>query len=72
MIGPIFIHVRKDFPTYHFLMSSLVSIRPELALIKAYGTDSEATLEKALSTTFPTAVHLRCFLHFRGNVENKL
>jgi len=26
----------------------------------------------ALSTVFPHAIHLRCFLHFRGNIEAKL
>ena len=25
-----------------------------------------------LSPVFPNAFHLRCFLHFRGNIERKL
>ena len=72
MVGPIFVHMRKDFSTYHFFASSLVSLKPEIANLKAFGTDGEAALEKALSTTFPAAVHVRCFLHFKGNIENKL
>ena len=72
MAGPIFVHMRKDFSTYYFFASSLVSLKPEIANLKAFGTDGEAALEKALSTTFPAAVHVRCFLHFKGNIENKL
>ena len=72
MIGSIFVHMRKDFSAYHFFASSLVSLNPQIAYLKAFGTDGEAALEKALSTTFPTAVHVRCFLHFKGNIENKL
>ena len=72
MIGPIFVHMRKDFATYHFFASSLISLNPDIASLKAFGTDGEAALENALSAAFPNALHLRCFLHFRGNVENKL
>ena len=72
MIGPIFVHMRKDFSTYHFFTSALVSLYPAIAHLHAYGTDGETALAKALATTFPKAKHLRCFLHFKGNVEHKL
>ena len=72
MIGPIFVHMRKDFSTYHFFTSALVSLNPEIAHLHAYGTDGETALVKALAATFPKAKHLRCFLHFKGNVEHKL
>ena len=29
-------------------------------------------MANALSASFPKAVHVRCFLHFKGNIEHKL
>ena len=72
MLGPMFIHVRKDFTAYHFFSSTLVGQRPHLSSLKAFGTDGELALENALKATFPMAQHVRCFLHFRGNIERKL
>ena len=40
--------------------------------LHCFGTDREKALENALHTQFRSAVHLRCFLHFRGNLEAKL
>ena len=40
--------------------------------IQCFGTDGKEALSKALSTVFPSAEHIRCFLHFRGNIESKL
>ena len=68
----MFIHVRKDFATYHFFSSTLVGQRPQLTSLLAFGTDGELALENALEATFPKAVHVRCFLHFRKNIERKL
>ncbi len=72
MIGPLFVHLKKDFAAYHFFASSLISLRPCLSKIKCFGTDGEDALEKAFSRAFSGAIHLRCFLHFRGNIEEKL
>ncbi len=72
MFGPMFIHVRKDLATYHFFTSTLIGQRRELSSLKAFGTDGEQALENALAATFPSAQHVRCFLHFRGNIERKL
>ena len=72
MIGPLFVHLKKDFAAYHFFASSLVGKRQELLQLKCYGSDGEAALVNAFSTVFPNALHLRCFLHFRGNIERKL
>ena len=69
MVGPIFAHVRKDFAAYHFFAYSL---RSKLKNVKAFGTDGEAALANALSASFPNAVYLRCFLHFKDNIESKL
>ena len=72
MIGPIFIHVRKDFSAYHFFSSFLVGQRQQLSSIQAFGTDGELGLESAFAATFPQAQHVWCFLHFRVNIECKL
>ena len=68
MLGPLFVHVRKDFSTYHFFSSSLVGQRPQLASLLVFGSDGELALEQALSATFPKAQHVRCFLHFRARI----
>ena len=72
MIGPMFIHVKKDFASYHFFFSSLIGQQPGLANVKSFGTDGELALANALKSCFPSAIHLRCFLHFKGNIERKL
>ena len=72
LFGPLFILVKKDFEAYHFFASSLVSKQPQLAKLHCFGTDGEAALVKAFSAVFPEAIHLRCFLHFRQNIEQKL
>ena len=48
------------------------SLAPQLENLIAFGTDGETALAEALSENFPQAIHLRCFLHFRKNVESKL
>ena len=42
MIGPLLIHVKKDYPGYHFFASALVSRCPDLATLYCFGTDGEA------------------------------
>ena len=64
--------MKKDFAAYHFFASSLVSKRSELSGLRCYGTDGEAALVNAFSAVFNQAIHLRCFLHFRENIERKL
>ena len=71
-IGPMFVHVKKDFPACHFFSSALIGLQPSLVDLRAFGTDGEAALVNALSVSFPKACHLRCFLHFKGNIEQKL
>lgn len=50
----------------------MVSKRPELAHLQCFGTDGEIALVNAFSAVFTKAIHLRCFLHFRQNIERKL
>ena len=72
MMGPLFIHQCKKFNTYHFFASSLVGLRPALRNLCAFGTDGEQVLSNALQTVFSGAKHLRCFLHFKSNLDDRL
>ena len=64
LLGPMFIHVKKDFMAYHFFTSTLVGQRQQLSSLKVFGTDGELALENALKAIFPIAQYVRCFLHF--------
>ena len=72
MIGPMLVHRRKLFTDYHFFASSLVSLKPSLCDLQAFGTDGEECLYNAFATEFSRAHHVRCFLHFRDNCKAKL
>ena len=72
MLGPMMVHRRKLFSTYHFFASSLVSLNPNIAQLLSFGTDGEECLYSAFASQFPYATHLRCFLHFRDNCKTKL
>ena len=66
------IHKQKKFETYHFFASSLVGLKSSLRHLRAFGTDGEKAISNAMHVVFDKAVHLRCFLHFRGNFDSKL
>ena len=72
MIGPMFIHQRKKFESYYFFASSLVGLHPSMRNLQAFGTDEEKALANALHTVFNKAVHVRCFLHFKVNLDSRL
>lgn len=38
----------------------------------SFGTDGDKALVEALSHNFPFATQLRCFIHFKRNIEAKL
>ena len=50
----------------------MVSFRPSLYNIIAFATDGKTELYKAFSASFPYALHLRCFRHYRANLNSKL
>ena len=72
MLGPILVHHQKKFSSYNFFASTIISLRPSLRNIIAFGTDGEEELYKAFGTQFPNAIHLRCFRHYRANIKRKL
>ena len=52
MIGPMLVHRRKLFNSYHFFASGLVSLRQGIANLHAYGTDGEEALHQAFLHNF--------------------
>ena len=72
VLGPILVHQTKTFQPFHYFGSTLISINPELAKLKAFGSDGEPELIKAFNICFPNATHLRCTNHLRQNVKDKL
>ena len=72
MLGPLLVHQQKKFSSYHFFISTLISLCPKLTNIKAFGTDGEQELYKAFKAQLPNSIHLRCFRHFRANLSAKL
>ena len=71
-IGPVLIHYRKNFASFLFFASSLVSAKRELQRLKAFGTDGEETLVEAFAHEFRFATHLYCFIHVRNNIKKNL
>lgn len=69
MLGPILVHHQKKFSSYNFFASTLISLKPALRNVIAFGTDGEEELFKAFGTQFPNAIHLRCFHHYRANIK---
>ena len=54
--------MQRRFEDYNFF-AGLLKLEPQLQCLKAYGTDGEEALVKALRACFSKAVGLRCFLH---------
>lgn len=72
LLGPVLIHKTKTFRPFHYFLSTLIRLNPRLINLKAFGTDGEAEMIKALEISFPKAVHLRCTNHLRQNIKDKL
>ena len=72
ILGPLLVHQQKKFSSYHFFISTLISLCPSLKNIKAFGSDGEVELYRAFKLQLPNAIHLRCFRHFRSNLAAKL
>ena len=70
--GPILVHQKKEFASYHYFLSTLIGLRPHLKAVQAFGSDGEESLVQALKSCFPWAQQLRCFLHMRRNIKAKL
>lgn len=72
MIGPMLLSQTKSFDSYNQFFGKIVSLDKGTRGILAFGTDGEDELYKAMKFSFPHALHLRCFNHFRDNCKDKL
>ena len=64
--------MEQQLDKYQSYFSSLLKSQPQISGLKAYGTDGEKSLEKALEICFPDAIGLQCFIHKRKNIEEHL
>ena len=65
-------HPVIDFPAFNYFASTLIGLQKELKHVLAFGSDGDKAIIEAPSQNFPFTVQLRCFLHFKKNVEQKL
>lgn len=72
ILGPVLVYQRGDFLAFNYFASTLIGCRPELRHVLACGTDGDKALVEAITHSFPYALQLRCFLHFRRNIQEKL
>lgn len=71
-IGPLMLHQRKDWKTYSKFAHALTVAKPELEGILSCGTDGERALIDGFKRNFTFAIFLRCFLHFKDNINREL
>ena len=72
MIGPVLIHQQTDFPSFNYFAATLISHNKKLRNALCFGTDGDKALVEAFAHNFPYALQLRCFIHFKKNVQEKL
>ena len=72
MIGPMLVHQRMQFATFNYFVSTLIGSNQQMRNVLAFGTDGDKNLTEALGHNFPFALQLRCFIHFKKNVQKKL
>lgn len=71
-LGPILIHYKKNFSAFNYLACTLIEHCQNLRDIQAFGSDGDPALVEALSHNFPIAKQLRCFIHLKRNITEKL
>ena len=71
-IGPGVLHKRKLEESYYTLPSLMVKYQPETRGVLVVGTDGEENIWKALNNVFSDALRLRCDIHLKDNVKQKL
>ena len=72
MLGPVLVHQRMDFATFNYFASTLVGLNKTLRNVRAFGTDGQESMIEAFGHSFPHAMHLSCFTHFKKNSIEKL
>ena len=73
ILGPVLVHQQKDFSSFNYFASTLVIHDRRIRNVLAFGTDGDKAVVEAFAHNFPFALQLlRCFVHLRRNVEEKL
>ena len=72
IIGPVLVHQKLNFSSFNYFANTLVSHERNLKNIMVFGTDGDSGLIEALGHNFPKAIQLRCFIHLRKNIQEKL
>ena len=70
--GPMFLHGNSDYDTYRHFFQHLASKLENCTSKPVTGTDQEKAMCKGVEAAFPSAGHLVCTRHMRGNVEDYL
>jgi len=71
-LGPMLVHQRKLKESYHYLLSTLIGLRPSLSRILAVGTDGESNLSAAILNNLPFAQHVRCAVYMTRDIQEKM
>jgi len=71
-LGPMLVHQRKLKESYHYLLSTLIGLRPSLSRILAVGTDGESSLSAAILNSLPFAQHVCCAVHMTRDIQEKM
>ena len=71
-LGPILVHYRKNFSAFNYFAGILIEHCKRLREIQAFGSDGDPALIEALSHNFRAAKELRCFIHLKRNITEKL
>jgi len=72
MLGPVLVHQRMQFASFNYFGSTLVGFNKKLRNVRAFGTDGQESMIEAFSHCFPFAFQLRCFIHSKNNIKEKL
>jgi hypothetical protein len=72
LLGPLLVHQKKSQQSYHFMVSSMVGLCPQLSSLICFGTDGEKAIAEAFKLQFQKAAHLLCFLHVKDRISMKL
>ena len=72
IIGPVLVHQRMDFASFNYFSSTLIGFNKNLRNLRAFGTDGQESLIDSFGHSFPFAVQLRCFIHMKKNMAEKL
>lgn len=72
-MGPIIVHMTRSYCAYSHLLAKLKELEPVVDDLRAIMTDGEPGLIKAIRTFLNgETTALRCLLHFKKNVKDKL